>query len=91
MHVASYFAFHYQLLLLSMRDMNMAKLTSVDLPLFNGIMSDLFPGIETPLMDYGKVFDLCIFILAAPAVLHVLSSDCYNYFFVHRHTMQFDL
>lgn len=34
--------------------MNVAKLTSVDLPLFNGIVSDLFPGIETPAIDYSK-------------------------------------
>lgn len=45
----------FQILLLSMKDMNIAKLTSVDLPLFNGIMSDLFPGIETPVIDYSKV------------------------------------
>ena len=38
-----------------MKDMNIAKLTSVDLPLFNGIMADLFPGIETPVIDYSKV------------------------------------
>ena len=44
-----------ELLLLSMKDMNIAKLTSTDLPLFNGIMNDLFPGVETPLIDYGKV------------------------------------
>ena len=44
-----------ELLLLSMKDMNIAKLTSVDLPLFNGIMGDLFPGVETPLIDYSKV------------------------------------
>ena len=37
-----------------MKDMNIAKLTSVDLPLFNGIVSDLFPGIETPAIDYSK-------------------------------------
>ena len=43
-----------ELLLLSMKDMNIAKLTSVDLPLFNGIVSDLFPGIETPAIDYSK-------------------------------------
>ena len=35
--------------------MNVAKLTSQDLPLFNGIVSDLFPGVETPTIDYGKV------------------------------------
>ena len=44
-----------QVLLLSMRDMNIAKLTSQDLPLFLGIVQDLFPGVETPVIDYGKV------------------------------------
>ncbi|ESP04959.1 hypothetical protein LOTGIDRAFT_184938 [Lottia gigantea] len=44
-----------ELLLLSMKDMNVAKLTSVDLPLFNAIMSDLFPGVETPVIDYSKM------------------------------------
>ena len=38
-----------------MKDMNVAKLTTQDLPLFNGIVSDLFPGVETPTIDYGKV------------------------------------
>ncbi|KAM4749227.1 dynein axonemal heavy chain 2 [Rhinophrynus dorsalis] len=44
-----------EVLLMSMKDMNVAKLTSVDLPLFNGIMQDLFPGIDTPSVDYGKL------------------------------------
>lgn len=44
-----------QVLLLSMRDMNIAKLTSVDVPLFNAIVQDLFPNIELPVIDYGKV------------------------------------
>lgn len=39
-----------------MRDMNIAKLTSVDVPLFNAIVQDLFPNIELPAIDYGKVF-----------------------------------
>ena len=46
---------YLQLLLLAMKDMNIAKLTSVDLPLFNGIVSDLFPGVDTPAIDYSKV------------------------------------
>lgn len=41
---------------MSMKDMNIAKLTSVDLPLFNGIIQDLFPAVETPTIDYGKVW-----------------------------------
>lgn len=48
--------FSPQVLLLSMRDMNIAKLTSVDVPLFNAIVQDLFPNIELPVIDYGKVF-----------------------------------
>lgn len=44
-----------QILLMAMKDMNIAKLTSADLPLFNGITQDLFPAVETPIIDYGKV------------------------------------
>lgn len=51
-------SFPIQVLLLSMRDMNIAKLTSVDVPLFNAIVQDLFPSIELPIIDYGKVFVL---------------------------------
>ncbi|XP_059574595.1 dynein axonemal heavy chain 2 isoform X3 [Alligator mississippiensis] len=44
-----------EILLLAMKDMNVAKLTSGDLPLFTGIIQDLFPGIESPTIDYGKL------------------------------------
>ncbi|CAH8499452.1 unnamed protein product [Schistosoma intercalatum] len=44
-----------ELLLLSLNDMNLAKLTSVDLPLFEGIITDLFPSIEPPTIDYSKI------------------------------------
>ncbi|XP_006899240.1 PREDICTED: dynein heavy chain 2, axonemal [Elephantulus edwardii] len=44
-----------EVLLLSMRDMNIAKLTSVDMPLFNAIVQDLFPSTELPVIDYGKL------------------------------------
>ena len=43
-----------EVLLLAMRDMNVAKLTAVDLPLFNAITTDLFPGVDLPTLDYGK-------------------------------------
>lgn len=41
-----------EILYLAMRDMNIAKLTADDLPLFNGIMSDIFPGVQLPTIDY---------------------------------------
>ncbi|XP_050498494.1 dynein axonemal heavy chain 2 [Diabrotica virgifera virgifera] len=41
-----------QMVYLAMRDMNIARLTSDDLPLFNGIMSDIFPGVVIPMVDY---------------------------------------
>ncbi|XP_034551682.1 dynein heavy chain 2, axonemal-like [Notolabrus celidotus] len=44
-----------EILLMAMKDMNMAKLTSTDLPLFNGITQDLFPAVEMPTIDYGKL------------------------------------
>lgn len=40
---------------MAIKDMNTAKLTSTDLPLFDRIIQDLFPGVETPIADYGKV------------------------------------
>ncbi|CAF0978027.1 unnamed protein product [Adineta ricciae] len=43
-----------QVVILAMKDMNVAKMTEADLPLFNGIVSDLFPDIETPIIDYSK-------------------------------------
>ncbi|CAG9862849.1 unnamed protein product [Phyllotreta striolata] len=41
-----------QMAFLAMRDMNVARLTYDDLPLFNGIMSDIFPGVNIPVVDY---------------------------------------
>lgn len=40
---------------MAMKDMNIAKLTSPDLPLFNGITQDLFPLVEVPSIDYDQV------------------------------------
>ncbi|XP_060896803.1 dynein axonemal heavy chain 2-like [Labrus mixtus] len=44
-----------EVLLMAMKDMNIAKLSSSDVPLFNGITQDLFPAVETPVIDYGKL------------------------------------
>ena len=65
-------AFHIsQILLLSMKDMNIAKLTSNDLPLFNSIMGDLFPGVETPVIDYSKVLFFCYHYFRKRVLLNV--------------------
>ncbi|KAB0795300.1 hypothetical protein PPYR_12139 [Photinus pyralis] len=44
-----------QVVYLAMADMNIAKFTSNDLPLFNGIMSDIFPGVSVPVVDYEEM------------------------------------
>ncbi|XP_075210256.1 dynein heavy chain 2, axonemal kl-2 [Lycorma delicatula] len=44
-----------EVVLLAMRDMNVAKLTTDDLPLFSGITGDLFPSVEVPAVDYSII------------------------------------
>merc|ERR1719506_302839 len=39
----------------SFMDVNMPKFTSADIPLFKGIIGDLFPGTESLASDYGKM------------------------------------
>ncbi|CAK9054035.1 Dynein axonemal heavy chain 2 (Axonemal beta dynein heavy chain 2) (Ciliary dynein heavy chain 2) [Durusdinium trenchii] len=43
------------LLMRAINDMNAPKWVSQDVPLYQALLSDIFPGVELPVPDYGKL------------------------------------
>ena len=41
----------------ALMDVNLPKFTLNDVPLFKSITSDLFPDVQPPVIDYGKLME----------------------------------
>lgn len=48
------------MLLRALRDVNVPKFLVHDLPLFENIIKDLFPGVDKPVVDYKNLYSSVI-------------------------------
>lgn len=55
-------------LLCALNDSNLPKFLAADAILFAGILSDLFPGVDLPVRDYGVMEDVIRKLSNAPNI-----------------------
>jgi dynein heavy chain len=65
----------HQLMLRGLRDVNVPKFLKDDIPLFENIILDLFPGVERPQVNYGNlsnsITEACVFYNVQEAELFI--------------------
>ena len=61
------------ILIHSLRDANMPKFLAEDVPLFESILDDLFPGVTPPEPDQGAL-EVSLFLVEQKHIFDILSS-----------------
>jgi dynein heavy chain len=66
------------LMMRSLRDMNLSKLVADDIPLFNGLLLDIFPRqTAVPKKVYPSLEKQIPLIFASPKYSYAINSDSY--------------
>ena len=67
----------------ALRDMNLPKFVFEDVPLFLGLISDLFPGLDCPRVRYPNFNDAVEAVLTDNGYImlphQVIIKQCFNY------------